>query len=184
MPKWYSCFFSFRFWQYFFMIFLNSFVYFDYAFKYGKIGKGNHSMIIRMFTSLIVGFLYAKLRYKLVYQLFILINFAVLLVSVIFLENMNPSLAQFLYRTTIVADTGAFVISFASVPKIFGIRYGCIVLCFVLVSRELSNLFVLILPRDDSKLNIVIAFACLFVGLLISIRFREKLDIKHLVAMN
>lgn len=71
----------------------------------------------------------------------------------------------------------------AAVPKTFGIKFGGVVLSFVLFSRVLSMLTLIILP-ESKYLLFAYGLVCSLAGLAISFFFSEKLDIVRLSKRN
>lgn len=76
-------------------------------------------------------------------------------------------------------DIGLQIILATSVPKTFGIKYGCIVFSIIQISRIIVGLIVVLTPENRLSQfllsllsSLVAAFICIF--------FRETLDVANL----
>lgn len=65
-------------------------------------------------------------------------------------------------------------------PKTFGIRFGCVVLCLVLTGRIMVLLVILAIPSDPWVI-FGVGLASSLAAILICVFFKEKLDVRSLI---
>lgn len=112
---------------------------------------------MRIFTSMIVGCAYKKFNFTVMFRVFVVMKmvFTFPLYVIPYLEeDLNPeikstaySIVKYLcYYSIGAADWGIYIIIFVQVPLTFGIKYGTMVLSFIISSRIISLVFVLASP--------------------------------------
>lgn len=135
-----------------------------------------------MITCPIIAVLHHRFGYRSVFKALMVLNCSMAILAFAIGENdgVDTSLDRVLYYVTIVGDSGQMVMTIASVPKTFGIKYGCVVLVFVLTSRVFVMLSILVFPHSAFSIYIAgIVAAIIAFG--IAHFFQEKLDIKNMV---
>lgn len=137
MVSWHACFYSVRFWQYFLMNALGCYMYFAFFSLFDKAGHGTTSTYYRMLTCPVIAVLYEVLGFRIVHSLLMFLNIAIGVLGLTKdFDDANVE-SRILYRLSAIVQTGQFILNLAAVPQTFGIKFGCVVLCFVSIGRVL-----------------------------------------------
>lgn len=131
-----------------------------YEFK--QFGIEEFTPIVCMVTSIFVGFAYKHFDWTILFRIFVVAKmlFTVPLYSIDYLEEKPPGYEEkqpmviiryLCYYMINAADWGIFIIIFIQVPLTFGIKYGTMVLSFVISSRIISLLIVIWAPNLEYK---------------------------------
>lgn len=87
----------------------------------------------------------------------------------------------YLYRASIFIDVGLQILTIASSPRTFGIKYGSLVMCFILTANGPAHIiFLLVKPNPILIYSIGLVF-CIASMLICLLCFRETLDINFLI---
>lgn len=61
-------------------------------------------------------------------------------------EYIKDKTTETLYHMTTIVQTGQMIINLAAVPRTFGIKFGIVALCLVLLARVLVIFIITIIP--------------------------------------
>lgn len=107
LSHWYACVYSQRFWQYFFMNFFGTFVYYTFYSEYADIGKGQASRIVKVVSCPIIGYCFARFGYKPGFLGLMVLNCAIAITALIAVQTgLTPIIIQILYSVTIITEVG------------------------------------------------------------------------------
>lgn len=184
MVSWYACFFSIKFWQYFFMNAFATYLYAMFFQQYDKAGHGVTSTWIRVATCPIAAVLYDLLGFRVVHTMLMLLNISIGIVGLTTsLEEQETfgDTIQTVYRLSAAVQTGLFVIYLSSVPRTFGIKFGCVALSFVLLSRVSITIIANIAQDISLNQGMIASLVLSSFALIIGMFFRPTLDIERLI---